>query len=165
MAIRNTARFRRWSTRPLTADGPLAPAATIDVHVPDYQLTTNEDGQQLVNIPGGLMLLEAGQYQIPYWSVSQTYPKGQQVQSVTMTTRGGLLTATGLNIPTVTTAIDCVTCAANQAARRRRLVSGAGQAISLDDRAEPRWQHDAGDRGLSHVLQLADDRPAVLSGL
>jgi hypothetical protein len=100
----------------LSADGPLAPAATLDVHVPDYQLTLNEEGQQLVNIPGGLMLLEAGQYQIPYWSVGQTYPKGQQIQAVTMTTRSGLLATTGLNIPTVTTAIDCMTCGANQVA-------------------------------------------------
>jgi hypothetical protein len=99
-----------------TPDAPLAPAATIDVHTPDYQVTTNEDGQQSVNIPGGLMLLEAGQYQIPYWLVSQTFPKGWQVQSVTMTARGGLLAATGLDIPTATTAIDCVACAAKQAA-------------------------------------------------
>jgi len=99
-----------------TANTPLASAATMDVHVPDYQVMTNEDGQQSVNIPGGLMLLEAGQYQIPYWSVSQTYPRGQQIQSVTMTARGGLIAATGLNVPTVTTAIDCVACGADQAA-------------------------------------------------
>ncbi len=125
-------------------NAPLAAAATIDVHVPDYLLTTNENGQQLVNIPGGLMLLEAGQYQIPYWSVSQTYPQGQQVQSVTMTSRGGLLTTTGLNIPTVTLAIDCVTCGASQTA------NGAGWYPALDK--QYRWTTEQNPDGSTTLV-------------
>nr|QNO54199.1 hypothetical protein PCEKAPCC_00003 [Methanosarcinales archaeon ANME-1 ERB7] len=82
----------------------LEPVASIDVVVPDYEVTPR-DGVDYVKIPGGDILLEEGEYQIPYYSVSIEYPTGHKVQDVVLTDRSGMVTDTGLNISTTTNLI------------------------------------------------------------
>jgi len=77
------------------------PASSQDVIVPDYVVTTTE-GIDYVEIPGGDLLLDVGQYRIPYYSISLDYPQGYKVQDVTLVDRSGLVTDTGLHIPTNT---------------------------------------------------------------
>jgi parallel beta-helix repeat protein len=82
----------------------LEPVASLDVVVPDYEVTTR-DGVDYVEIPGGDVLLEEGEYRIPYYSVSIEYPTGYKVQDVVLTDMSGMVTDTGLNIPTITNLI------------------------------------------------------------
>jgi hypothetical protein len=74
------------------------PPISLEVEVPDYDVTTIE-GFDYVEIPGGHLLLESGEYQIPYYSVSVDYPKGHRVQDVILIDRSGLVTDTGFKIP------------------------------------------------------------------
>jgi hypothetical protein len=77
---------------------PVAPT-TLDVAIPDYQVTTSAGEVDTARIPGGLMLLEPGLPMVPIYVVTQSYPKGTRVQDVTLISRSGLTTATGLNLP------------------------------------------------------------------
>lgn len=79
--------------------------SSIDVSIPDYNVTTR-DGEDHVEIPGGNMVLVPGKPLVPSYSVSIDYPKSCQIQDVALTERGGLITDTGLNIPDVIPAID-----------------------------------------------------------
>jgi len=76
----------------------LTPTPEIEVVVPDYQ-TTLREGYHYVDIPDGQVLLEAGVYRLPYYSLSVDYPAGYQIQSVTLAERSGLVTDTGYNLP------------------------------------------------------------------
>ncbi len=77
------------------------PPASLDIVVPDYEVTTS-DGIDYVEIPDGDMLLLEGKPQVPCWCVSIVYPKGYSVQDVVLTDRSGLVTDTGLNMPITT---------------------------------------------------------------
>lgn len=83
----------------------MGPLASVQVTVPDYEVTTIE-GLDHVQIPGGDMLLEPGQPIVPAYSVVISYPQGTEVQSVSLITRTGLISDTGLNLPTTTLSID-----------------------------------------------------------
>jgi len=87
-----------------------AAPSSLDIVVPDYQVTTTPEGWDDVEIPGGDLWLEPGGYRTPYWSVSVDYPKGQRIQDVSLIDRSGLVTATGLTIPTTTNDIACMAC-------------------------------------------------------
>ena len=80
-------------------------AATIDVHVPDYQVAV-VDGQEHVTIPGGGMLYEMGKPLVPLYAHEVTYPAGTVVQEVTLLSRSAPITTTGLQLPTMTVAWD-----------------------------------------------------------
>ncbi|MGD2179361.1 MAG: hypothetical protein PVG71_16250, partial [Anaerolineae bacterium] len=72
--------------------------ASIDIVVPDYEVTVNE-GFDEVEIPDGDVILDDGEYRIPYYYATIEYPPGQQVQDVTMTDRSGMVSDTGLVLP------------------------------------------------------------------
>jgi len=76
------------------------PGSVLEVTVPDYEVDTIA-GLDYVDIPGGNVLLVEGKPRVPYYSVSVDYPKGHRVQDVTLKERAGMVTATGLKLPTV----------------------------------------------------------------
>ena len=77
------------------------PASSLDVVVPDYEVTT-VDGVDHVTIPDGAVWLEKDRHQVPFYPISIDYPEGYKVQEVVLTQRSGLVTDTGLNIPITT---------------------------------------------------------------
>jgi hypothetical protein len=87
------------------AAAPAGATATtaLNVHVPDYQVTTYE-GWDYVEIPDGGMMDVHGDYATPYWTVAVDHPAGQRVQAVTLTGRGEPAVSAGLQL-TVTRAI------------------------------------------------------------
>ncbi|MGD2039961.1 MAG: C25 family cysteine peptidase [Anaerolineae bacterium] len=74
------------------------PLETMDVAVPGYEVTT-VDGVDWVTIPGGSTLFVPGQPVVPIYTVEASIPEGYQVQDVTLTSRTGLTSGTGLNLP------------------------------------------------------------------
>jgi len=76
----------------------MGPLSSTQVIIPDYQVTSTEDGD-LVEIPGGGMVLVPGMPMVPSYNVVIEYPEGQMIQDVVLTGRDGLETTTGLNIP------------------------------------------------------------------
>jgi hypothetical protein len=81
------------------------PVSSLTMAIPDYEIKT-VDGLDYVEIPGGQAELEEGKPLVPYYTVSRDYPRGYEVQEVTMTERSGLTTATGFNLPLVSMAPD-----------------------------------------------------------
>jgi len=96
------------AARPMVV--PLQAAPALDVTIPDYHVTTTEDGN-VPEIPGGTIILEVGRPMVPSYAVKLSYPKGTRVQDVAMGSRTGLVTATGLNIPNFWPAISGVASA------------------------------------------------------
>jgi hypothetical protein len=76
------------------------PESALEVTVPDYEVSTI-DNLDYVEIPGGHILLVDGKPRVPYYSFTVDYPKGRRVQEVTLVERAGLVTASGLRLPTV----------------------------------------------------------------
>ncbi len=77
---------------------PLAtPASTLDVHIPDFEVT-NMDGWDYAEIPNGRLIAEPDHYQTPYWTVALDYPAGVRAQAVTLTYRSEPTVTTGLNL-------------------------------------------------------------------
>lgn len=93
---------------PTIPDGPIG---QVGIVVPDYTVTTDEEGMDHVTLPGDGEWLNLNDYVVPTWKETFTYPQGQRVQDVVLTAQSGLTVATGLHIPTDTMAIDC-NCAA-----------------------------------------------------
>lgn len=79
--------------------------SSLHVEIPAYQVTQG-DGYDWVDIPNGDILAIEGQPRIPYYTIVQEYPSGTRVSDVSLTTRGGKTTATGLNLPPFFTQID-----------------------------------------------------------
>jgi hypothetical protein len=77
------------------------PLSSLDVIVPDYEVTTVE-GEDHVEIPGGDMFIVPSRPLVPFYTMSLNYPQGYEVQGVVLTDMSGLTTATGLNIPNAT---------------------------------------------------------------
>ena len=77
------------------------PTPSLDVEIPDYVVTTRHN-LDYVKIPGGLILLKEGKYQVPFYSTSIDYPRGYRVQDVSLTDRSGFVTDTGLHLPIAT---------------------------------------------------------------
>jgi uncharacterized repeat protein (TIGR01451 family) len=73
--------------------------SSLDVAVPAYEITTTVEGETFVEIPGGFTVMASGKPLVPLYDVTVEYPKGTSVQDVIMTSRSGLSTTTGLNIP------------------------------------------------------------------
>nr|QNO51068.1 hypothetical protein HCFNICHJ_00025 [Methanosarcinales archaeon ANME-1 ERB6] len=83
--------------------GLQTPLSSLRVEVPDYEVTARQK-LDYVEIPGGDLLLEEGEYRILYYTVSINYPRGYKVQDVFLTNRSRLVTDTDLNIPITTIA-------------------------------------------------------------
>ncbi len=89
---------------------PTVPAATLQVNIPDY-VVEHVDGYDRVSISGGLLRLEPGRYEVPYWQVTVDYPKGTRVASITLTSLATPVITTGLHLITTTHQMDCEGCA------------------------------------------------------
>jgi hypothetical protein len=100
-----------------------APTTTLHIQVPDYVISTTVDGFDLVDIPGGKVLMEEGLHRVPYWSVSVDYTPGYRIQDVDLTLRSGQLLTTGLILPT--TVITYYTSASSS--------GGTTQTLSLTE--------------------------------
>jgi len=75
------------------------PANTVEFQVPGYN-DSNMDVFGYPFIPGGDMLLVAGEPMIPIYTYSTDYPRGYEITGVTLAERGGLITDTGFDIGT-----------------------------------------------------------------
>lgn len=87
-------------TQPAAGTQGSVPPSPLRVAVPRYQVTTLA-GFDYVDIPGGHILLVDGQPRVPYYAVSLEYPAGYRVRDVILRERAGLVTAAGLNLPSV----------------------------------------------------------------
>jgi len=90
---------------------PDGPIGAISLTLPDYAVTTDEDGFDHLTLPDGSEWLSPTEYIVPMWKTTYTYPQGQRVQNVALTLQSGLAVTTGLHLPIYTPAIDC-DCAA-----------------------------------------------------
>jgi hypothetical protein len=84
------------------------PITSVNVVVPDYEVTTTVESEHLVRIPGeaGGLLLEEGKPIVPVFYEEIDYAPGYRVQDVALTARSGLTTATGLDIAVTSVATD-----------------------------------------------------------
>ncbi|HQI87566.1 MAG TPA: DNRLRE domain-containing protein [Anaerolineae bacterium] len=98
--------------QPVAPDGPIG---TVALTLPDYAVTTDEDGFDHLTLPDGSEWLSPTDYIVPFWKTTYTYPQGQRVQDVALTLQSGLVVTTGLHLPVYVPAIDC-DCAAPTAA-------------------------------------------------
>ncbi|MCX6656775.1 MAG: Ig-like domain-containing protein, partial [Candidatus Bathyarchaeota archaeon] len=73
-------------------------SSTINVEVPDY-VVSRVNGEDHIEIPGGHEYLEVGKPLVPCYKVFYDYPKGAQIQGVTLTERSIPVTASGINVP------------------------------------------------------------------
>ena len=73
-------------------------APAVDVVIPAYTVTHRLSGD-VVRIPGGAVLFEEGQPQVPLYTVNVTYPLGIRVQDVVLVERGAMQVDSGLNLP------------------------------------------------------------------
>jgi hypothetical protein len=88
------------------------PPTSLDIVIPDYEVTITGENEDSVSIPGGGMIIEEDRPMVPYYTVKLDYPRGQRVQDVIMTDRSGMTSATGMNIPVASGEIDMVTVSA-----------------------------------------------------
>jgi hypothetical protein len=93
-----------YSSSALSLIAEALPPSSIDVTIPDYNIT-NVDGIDYVEIPTGLQMLEAGMPQVPYFKVLYEYPKGYRIQDVSLTYQSEPLSATNLTIPNAVLAL------------------------------------------------------------
>jgi uncharacterized repeat protein (TIGR01451 family) len=92
------------------------PVSSLDVVVPAYEITTTVEGETFVEIPGGFAVMAPGKPLVPLYDVIVEYPKGTSVQDVVMTSRSGLSTTTGLNVPSFAPAESGCGCGCTTAA-------------------------------------------------
>jgi len=77
---------------------PEQPLDSIDLVVPDYEVTYGEQADS-VEIPGGNYYVVPDMPLLPCYRAFYTYPKGCQIQDVVLTYRSEAVVATGLSIP------------------------------------------------------------------
>ncbi len=78
---------------------PIAPPpTTLTVALPAYTVTSVDDLDH-VQIPGGAVWMEPGDYEIPYFVTSVPIPAGIQVQRVALAQKAEWTTAGGLRLP------------------------------------------------------------------
>ena len=74
------------------------PHSSINVNIPNYEII-RINGEDHVEIPGGFEFFTIGMPLVPSFKVTQSYPKGYQIQDVVLTNRSKPVNITGLNIP------------------------------------------------------------------
>jgi len=82
------------------------PPTTLSVALPAYTVTTVGD-LDYIQIPGGAVWLEPGDYQIPFFVTSVPIPAGTQVQRVTLGQKAEWTTAGGLRLPVAVADKSC----------------------------------------------------------
>jgi hypothetical protein len=88
-----------------TAAGPVTAPVSTTVVVEDYEVVSI-NGEDHVEIPDGDALFEPGKPIVPIYATDIPYPAGYQVQDVILVERSGLVTTTGLHLPTYTVECD-----------------------------------------------------------
>jgi hypothetical protein len=84
----------------LSEKAPWSPLSSLEVNIPDYEVT-RINGVDYVEIPGGQLLLVPDMPMVPYYATSVDYAKGYEVTDIVLTERAGLTTATHLHLPVV----------------------------------------------------------------
>lgn len=75
-----------------------APPTALQVQVPMF-IVESQNGLDLVHIPGGELLVEDYQPEVPMYTMFVTVPLNYRVQEVQLASRGGLYTTQGLSLP------------------------------------------------------------------
>ncbi|MHC4738242.1 MAG: C25 family cysteine peptidase, partial [Planctomycetota bacterium] len=88
------------------------PVSTLPLTIPAY-VVDDVNGIDYVTIPEGSKLLVSQKPEVPSFSVDVSFPAGYRVQNVTMTSRSGLSTASGLDLPLVEATIGGAVTAAS----------------------------------------------------
>jgi hypothetical protein len=78
-----------------------APQTAISISVPDYVVTPSGTTDSVEVPGGGILLSEEGRPRVPTFTRSVQYEAGYRVQGITLVTRGGLKTTTGIRLPPV----------------------------------------------------------------
>ncbi|MBN1456167.1 MAG: fibronectin type III domain-containing protein [Methanomicrobia archaeon] len=84
----------------LSQQASWSPLSSLEVNIPDYEVT-EIDGLDYVEIPGGQLLLVPDMPLVPYYATSVDYALGYEVTDIVLTERSGLTTAWGLQLPVV----------------------------------------------------------------
>ena len=74
------------------------PPTSLSVSLPAYTVTSVDD-LDFVQIPGGAVWMEPGDYEIPFYITSVPIPAGTQVQRVALAVKSECTTAGGLRLP------------------------------------------------------------------
>ena len=75
------------------------PPAGFRIDVPAYQVDAGTDGYDRVTIPGGQLAVEAGAYQIPYWTHTIEITKGYRIEDLVLVKRAEPVPDEDLNLP------------------------------------------------------------------
>jgi hypothetical protein len=94
----STSTLKRSSTTKSAPAKAADPAGSLEVVIPDYEVSTY-DGFDHVEIPEETLVLEDGQPEVPRYLVEAYYPGGYEIQEVTLTEKSGQVLDTGLNLP------------------------------------------------------------------
>ena len=86
-------------TRSVTQRAAQVPPEEFRFDVPEYQVETGADGYDRVTIQGGQLIVEAGEYQIPYWTHTIEITKGYRIEDVVLSGRSGPVPDEDLNLP------------------------------------------------------------------
>lgn len=123
------------------------------ISVPDYEVTSTEEGYDYVVFPNADRLAREGHPMVPIWTVTVDYPAGQRVQDVALVSRGGLEIASGLDLPTATFQLDGSLAAPVTAPKRTATAPDDGWYPQTDDGF--RWvvsEHPDGTTELTVIL-------------
>ncbi|HBY95325.1 MAG TPA: hypothetical protein DEP84_15465, partial [Chloroflexi bacterium] len=74
------------------------PPTSLTVDIPDITVTPVDD-LDLVEIPGGTVWMEPGEYQIPFYTTYLDVPQGTQVQNVILAQKSEMTSFSGLQLP------------------------------------------------------------------
>lgn len=96
----------KFGAQPAAADARAAaqpkaqePPTEFDVEIPDYELMASADGYDRVTIPGGQLVVETGEYQVPYWTHTMEITRGYRIQDLLLIKHSEALTSTNLSLP------------------------------------------------------------------
>jgi hypothetical protein len=78
------------------------PQSSLEITIPEYEVTMRNGNVAYVSIPGGEVLLaEQGRPRVPYVVKTIDYPSGYRVQDIELVQKSGFKSATGLHLPVV----------------------------------------------------------------
>jgi hypothetical protein len=84
----------------IPSSGAVDTRAGLVIDLPMYEVE-NIDGIDYVEIPGGQLFTDQGQFQVPIFSYNVEYPGGIQVNDVILTHRDNMIAENGLNLPII----------------------------------------------------------------
>ena len=75
------------------------PPAEIAFELPEVYVETGADGYDRVSIPGGQLVVDVGEYRIPYWTHTVEITRGYRIQDLSLVKRSEALLSENLNLP------------------------------------------------------------------